>query len=92
MTERGWESVGSCLRRNDGGRRGVGDWGACWLGVGAQSVGRDRLGDMRLRRLLLISLGSVLFVLLVIILIQSGLGVDSDVTITDSNRPEIVGD
>ena len=47
---------------------------------------------MRLGRLLLISLGSVLFVLLVIILIQSGLGVDSDVTITDSNRPEIVGD
>ena len=70
----------------------MGDRGACWLGVGAQSVGRDRLGSMRLRRLLLISLGSVIFVLLVIILIQSGLGVDSDVTITDSNRPEIVGD
>ena len=58
----------------------------------AQSARRDRLGGMRLRRLLLISLGSVIFVLLVIILIQSGLGVDSDVTITDSNRPEIVGD
>ena len=72
--------------------RGVGGRGACWLGVGAQSVGRDRLGGMRLRRLLLISLGSVIFVLLMIILIQSGLGVDSDVTITDSNRPEIVGD
>lgn len=58
----------------------------------AQAARRDRLGGMRLRRLLLISLGSVIFVLLVIILIQSGLGVDSDVTITDSNRPEIVGD
>lgn len=57
-----------------------------------RKAGRDRLGGMRLRRFLLISLGSVLFVLLVIILIQSGLGVDSDVTITDSNRPEIVGD
>lgn len=49
-------------------------------------------GGMRLRRYLLISVGSILFVLLMIILIQSGLGVDSDVTITDSNRPEIVGD
>ena len=61
-------------------------------GLAAQAARGDRLGGMRLRRLLLISLGSVIFVLLVIILIQSGLGVDSDVTITDSNRPEIVGD
>lgn len=47
---------------------------------------------MRLRRYLLISVGSILLVLLMIILIQSGLGVDSDVTITDSHRPEIVGE
>ncbi len=47
---------------------------------------------MRLRRVLLITVGSIFFVLLMIILIQSGLGVDSDETITDSNRPEIVGE
>ena len=44
-----------------------------------------------MRRALFITVGSVLFVLLMIILLQTGLGVDSDVTITDRNRPEIVG-
>ena len=56
---------------------------------------RERDGKSRyaavMRRVLFITVGSVLFVLLMIILLQTGLGVDSDVTITDRNRPEIVG-
>ena len=56
---------------------------------------RERDGKSRyaavMRRALFITVGSVLVVLLMIILLQTGLGVDSDVTITDRNRPEIVG-
>ena len=56
---------------------------------------RERDGRARyaavMRRALFITIGSVLVVLLMIILLQTGLGVDSDVTITDRNRPEIVG-
>ena len=47
---------------------------------------------MRLKRTLIITVGSVLLALLAIILIQTGLGVDSEVTLRDSNRPEIVGE
>lgn len=47
---------------------------------------------MRLKRVLIIAVGSVLLALLTIILIQTGLGVDSEVTLRDSNRPEIVGE
>lgn len=46
----------------------------------------------RARRLLLTIVGSILLVLLMIFLIQSELGVDSEETITDSHRPEIVGE
>ena len=45
----------------------------------------------RVRKPLLIALGSLVLLILLIIVLQSGLGVDSDVTITDSHRPEIVG-
>ena len=47
---------------------------------------------MRLKRTLIIMVSSVLLALLFIILIQTGLGVDSEVTLRDSNRPEIVGE
>ncbi len=45
----------------------------------------------RLKRPLLIVVGSVIILMLLIVVLQSGLGVDSDETITDSHRPEIVG-
>ena len=45
----------------------------------------------RLRKPLIIAVGSVILVMLLIVVLQSGLGVDSDDTITDSHRPEIVG-
>lgn len=45
----------------------------------------------RVRRPLLIVIGAVVIGMLLIVVLQSGLGVDSDVTITDSHRPEIVG-
>lgn len=45
----------------------------------------------RLRRPLLIAVGAVILLMLAIVVLQSGLGVDNDVTITDSHRPEIVG-
>ena len=61
----------------------------------AEGSERERDGKSRyaavMRRALFITVGSVLVVLLMIILLQTGLGVDSDVTITDRNRPEIVG-
>lgn len=47
---------------------------------------------MRLRKPLVITVGAVILVMLLIALLQSGLGVDSEVTIKDSERPEIVGD
>ncbi len=46
---------------------------------------------LRLRRPALIVIGSVIALMLLIVVLQSGLGVDSDDTITDSQRPEIVG-
>ena len=46
----------------------------------------------RLRKPLIIVVGAVVLVVLLIALLQSGLGVDSEVTIRDSERPEIVGD
>lgn len=45
----------------------------------------------RLRRPFVIAIGTVILVMLLIVVLQSGLGVDNDVTITDSHRPEIVG-
>ena len=61
-------------------------------GTGSERVrdGKSRYAGV-MRRALFITVGSVLVVLLMIILLQTGLGVDSDVTITDRNRPEIVG-
>ena len=47
---------------------------------------------LRLRKPLLIVIGAVILVVLLIALLQSGLGVDSEQTIKDSQRPEIVGD
>ena len=47
---------------------------------------------MALKRTLIIAAAAVLLALLFIILIQTGLGVDSEVTLRDSNRPEIVGE
>ncbi len=44
-----------------------------------------------LRKPLLIVVSGVIALLLLIVILQSGLGVDSDDTITDSQRPEIVG-
>ena len=46
----------------------------------------------RMRRPLLIIVGAAILVMLLIVVLQSGLGVDSEDTITDSQRPEIVGD
>ncbi len=46
----------------------------------------------RLRRPLMILIGGIVLLMLLIVVLQSGLGVDNDVTITDSHRPEIVGD
>lgn len=45
----------------------------------------------RIRKPLLIILGSLILLILVIVVLQSALGVDSEDTITDSHRPEIVG-
>ena len=45
----------------------------------------------RLRRPLMIVVSGVVLLMLLIVILQSGLGVDSDDTITDSQRPEIVG-
>ena len=45
----------------------------------------------RLKRPALILLSGVIILMLLIVVLQSGLGVDSDETITDSHRPEIVG-
>lgn len=46
----------------------------------------------RLRKPLMIIVGSVILLMLLIVVLQSGLGVDSEDTITDSHRPEIVGE
>ena len=40
---------------------------------------------------MLILVGAAVLLMLLIVVLQSGLGVDSDETITDSHRPEIVG-
>ena len=47
---------------------------------------------MRLKRALVFAIAGTALALLFIILIQTGLGVDSEVTLRDSNRPEIVGE
>ena len=46
----------------------------------------------RVRRPILITVGGLIALFLLIALLQSGIGVDSDETITDRQRPEIVGD
>ncbi len=46
----------------------------------------------RIRKPLLIAVGAIVLMMMLIVILQSGLGVDSDDTITDSQRPEIVGD
>ncbi|MYF81461.1 MAG: hypothetical protein F4177_06810 [Chloroflexi bacterium] len=45
----------------------------------------------RVRKTVLILVGAAVLLMLLIVVLQSGLGVDSDETITDSHRPEIVG-
>lgn len=45
----------------------------------------------RMRKPLLFLVSGVILLMLLIVVLQSGLGVDSDDTITDSQRPEIVG-
>ena len=45
----------------------------------------------RLRKPLIIAVTGVILLMLLILVLQSGLGVDSEDTITDSHRPEIVG-
>ena len=45
----------------------------------------------RMRKPLLYLVSGVILLMLLIVVLQSGLGVDSDDTITDSQRPEIVG-
>ena len=47
---------------------------------------------MRIPRLVVLTASALFLGLLFIILINSSLGVDRDETITDRNRPEIVGD
>ena len=46
----------------------------------------------RLRKPLIIVVTGIILVMLLVVVLQSGLGVDSEDTITDSQRPEIVGD
>ena len=57
---------------------------------GALNQTLGRLGK-RLRRPLVIVVSGIVLLMLLIVILQSGLGVDNDVTITDSHRPEIVG-
>ena len=47
---------------------------------------------MRLKRKLVISVGSLMLGLIFLILINSSLGTDRDETFTDLHRPEIVGE
>lgn len=68
--------------------RGLSDTLAASLAALSHLAGR---AGRRLRRPLVIAIGSVILVMLLIVVLQSGLGVDSDETITDSHRPEIVG-
>ena len=44
-----------------------------------------------MRRPFLLAVSGLVLLMLLIVILQSGLGVDNDVTITDSHRPEIVG-
>ncbi len=60
---------------------------ALWAAISSLIIRAAR----RLKRPVLILVGSIVVLLLLIFILQSGLGVDSDVTITDSHRPEIVG-
>ncbi len=68
--------------------RGLSDTIAAGLAALSRLVGR---AGRRLRKPLMIAVGGVILVMLLIVVLQSGLGVDSDETITDSHRPEIVG-
>lgn len=65
--------------------------GLFWRVIGVVTAPLRGLGR-RLRRPLIIAVSAVVLLMLLIVILQSGLGVDSDVTITDSQRPEIVGD
>ena len=78
------------LRRSGNDETGRHDGFGCAEGSERERDGKSRYAEV-MRRVLFITVGSVLAVLLMIILLQTGLGVDSDVTITDRNRPEIVG-
>lgn len=69
-------------------RRGLRDILAAGLAVLSQLPGR---AFRRVRKPLLIAIGAVIIGMLLIVVLQSGLGVDNDITITDSHRPEIVG-
>ena len=60
-------------------------------GAARAAVALARHAGRRLRRPLMIALSSIVLLMLLIVILQSGLGVDSDDTITDSQRPEIVG-
>ncbi len=63
--------------------------------IAATMAALSRLGGRlgrRLKRPVIIVVGSVILLMLLIVVLQSGLGVDSEVTITDSHRPEIVGE
>ena len=68
--------------------RGLSDTIAASLAALSHLAGR---AGRRLRKPLMIVVGGVILVMLLIVVLQSGLGVDSDETITDSHRPEIVG-
>ena len=66
------------------------------LGVAAAALGFAAALALRvwarLRKPLIIVVGAIILLVLLIAVLQSGLGVDSEVTIRDSERPEIVGD
>jgi hypothetical protein len=68
--------------------RGLNNSLAAMLAASSRLAGRVWRG---LRKPILIAVGAVIIVMLLIVVLQSGLGVDSDITITDSHRPEIVG-
>ena len=69
-------------------QRGLSDIPAASLAALSQLAGS---AYRRVRKPLLIAVGAVIIGMLLIVVLQSGLGVDSEVTITDSHRPEIVG-
>ncbi|MCY4619921.1 MAG: hypothetical protein OXD50_15415 [Chloroflexi bacterium] len=63
------------------------------IGTGVAAISRLSMAvGRRLKRPLLILASGIILLMLLIVVLQSGLGVDSDDTITDSHRPEIVGE